>query len=69
MTDRYIITFDDYQELVRASLEYAINPNLNMQEEVSKLAQRFLRKRVPHNARGFFVMDDRLNIKCVEFPK
>ena len=69
MTDRYIITFDDYQELLRDTLECVMNPNINMQEEVAKQSAKLLRKRVPTIAKGFFVIDDEGYPECVRFPE
>lgn len=55
MTTRYIITFDDYVQL--------------LQDSTATLVNKFKRLKVQDNAKGFYVIDDNGDAKCLDFPE
>lgn len=69
MNTRYIITFEKYKEMVRDICTYVYDDSCNLQDAVTKQFEIFKGMKVPDNAKGFYVIDDNGDTKCVRFPE
>lgn len=68
MTTRYIITAEDYRNILLAAFQFVEDDECSPIEFMSIQNEIFNNKKVPDDAKGFFVIDDDGSIKCVRFP-